>query len=412
MNSSTINIIQAKKLGINELYLTYRGIGDNIILYSAAYNYFLKTGKNILLSMSEDIKELFTEMDYAYFIDGFSCDDISLSGNSLYGTNVTKLFDISNFDINPIFISSSSIKELMNGTGQNLTLWPNKHMLAIYCERLGLSGKIDICPQIILTEEEKKYGKFFKKNQISIMSYGLQKYKTWPLEKTQELVNKLKKQYNFVQIGQASDPKIKGTLDKRGQKSLRNVASILHNSDLFVGGIGGLEHLSRSVNCRAVIAHSSGEPFVSSYDCNINVEPHDACNICALNLRDPQHQICYNSYSCINNISVDDMIEAIYKQMYKVRQNIPLEIATIEIIPDKSVWMNDYYAMYRTMHNPDSTMTRLEKKLNIFYFFLDKFKKFTPAKLIYKIIRKIFNIIKYIYKRTIPFIFSIEKEGY
>ena len=402
MDNSTIDIIQARKLGIKELYLTYRGIGDNIALYFAAQNYYYQTGKKLLLSMHNDVKVLFKEMDYAYFIDGFSCDDISSFG---YGI---KCRILSNFDINPIFISCSSYKELLNGTGLNVMLWPNNHILARYCERLGLGGQVDICPQLVLTDDEKKYGRYFKNNQIAIMSFGLQRYKTWPLEKTQELVNRFKKQYNFVQIGQASDPKIKGTLDKRKQKSLRQVASILYNSDLFVGGIGGLEHLSRSVNCRAVIAHSAGEPFISSYICNLNVEQRNGCNLCALNLRDSQHQICFNSYSCINNIGVDDMIEAIHKQMIKVKQKIPLEVSTVNITTDKAVWMNDYHAMQRTLHNPDSLMPRHNKGFTL----LNKLKIFTPLKLLYKIIRKIFRIIKKIFNKAMPYIFLYEKVGY
>jgi len=399
---STISIEEAMKFGYKELFLTYPGIGDNIALYFAAETYYKRTGQKLLLSMQKNVKSLFENMNCAYFLDGFSCADMSTSGYD----NRCRI--LSNYGINPVFVSAITVRELNDGTGRNVVQWPDKHLLAKYCERVGISGKVEILPQIVLTDEEKKYGRFYKENQIAVISSGLQRYKTWPLIKTQSLVNKLKKKYHFVQIGLPTDPRIKGCLDKRRQRSLREVASILYNSDLFVGGIGGLVHLARSVNCRAVVAHSSAEPLFESndglatYSCNDNVKPQDGCNICGINLRDPQHQICVNSYSCINNVQVEDMVEAIHRQMRKVKEKIPLEISTVDLKSDKAVWMNIYHAMSREMYNPDSFMTKRKNKFRAAM-------EFWPMTLIWKILRKIYRVSIKIIKKLGPVFIFVEE---
>ena len=376
-NSSTVSIEEAWKLGYKECFLTYAGIGDNIGLYFAAQTYFERTGKKLLLSMHKDIKILFKNMNYANFLDGFSCHDMAASGYD------NKCRILSNYGINPVFVSTATVKNLGNDANECITLWPDKNLIAKYCERIGLSGQVAVCPHIVLTDGEKKQGRFFQKSQIAIMSDGLLKYKTWPSVKTQALVKKLKKHYSFVQIGKKSDSKIKGALDKRGQKSLRDVASILYNSDLFVGGIGGLGHLARSVNCRSVIAYSSAEPIgndigsLGSYACNENVLARNGCDLCGRNLLDPQHQPCPNSYSCIEAIEVDDMAEAIHKQMRKVRQKMPLEVDVVSLTADKSVWMNAYHAMLRTAYNADSMHKKaaVQNKINFVVLVVKIFKK-------------------------------------
>lgn len=75
-------------------------------------------------------------------------------------------------------------------------------------------------------------------------------------------------------MGNAKDPLLDGVLDKRGCPSLREAASILYNSDLFVGGISGLMHLARFVGCPSVIVYSHAEPeTLVHYLCNIDIHP-------------------------------------------------------------------------------------------------------------------------------------------
>ena len=333
--------------------------------------------------MSKQTKILFDNMDYSDFLDNYSFNEMHRAGMH------QKCRILAHFDIEPIFLSASGFRELNDGTFKNVMIWPDTHIMARYCERVGLSGDISINPQIVLTDPEKRYGRFYKENQIAIISTGIQKYKSWPIEKTQELVDKLKGQYNFVQIGQDTDPEIKGILNKRNTASLREVASILYNSDLFVGGIGGLMHLARAVNCRAVITYSTAEPIIlASYECNENILPLESCKLCGQNLRDPQHEVCENDYNCVKNIEVEDVINAIHKQMNRVKQGHPLGAQMLNLHTDKAKWIKDYYAMLRTKYYADAIVKKI-RKVSLLKKIIAKLKKIKLLYIFYRILKKI-----------------------
>jgi hypothetical protein len=96
----------------------------------------------------------------------------------------------------------------------------------------------------------------------------------------QYIVDTLKNDFQFVQIGSLNDPLLHNTLDLRCL-SLLQYADLLKNARLFVGNIGGLMHLSRAMNTRAAIAYSSVELLsTDSYAYNINVQSAKPCRLC------------------------------------------------------------------------------------------------------------------------------------
>jgi CDP-glycerol glycerophosphotransferase len=113
-------------------------------------------------------------------------------------------------------------------------------------------------------------------------------------------------------------------LDLRGDLSLRQVASTLHNSDLFVGAIGGLMHLARAVDCPAVIALGAEPLEFEYYAGNSYVFSETPCNICEEGKLDPHREACLNDYRCIRNISVEKMITAIREKLSASRE-FPLQ---------------------------------------------------------------------------------------
>lgn len=318
----------------NHLYFTWVGIGDNLCLFTAARNYFEKTGKKILISSS--VPELLEGTDYCDYIS----DNIFVNCAE-YEKRLKKL------GIKLSFISPTHISWL-NET-QNVVLWPQQHIAAEYCSKLGINGQVDLNPYVHLTKEEKEFGRFYSKNQIAIMTDGLQKYKTYPFEKIQRIVNELHKKYNFVQIGSKADRLLDNVLDKRGSLSLRQVAAVLNNSNCAVLGIGGLCHLAAAVGCPAVVTYSLGEPLIMvSYPNNITLTSKNGCCLCGNNLRDPQHQVCYNNYSCIRTIKESDVTGAINRMMNDPEQyqQKPF-IANVSARKEEGLY--HYHAMHRTL---------------------------------------------------------------
>lgn len=222
--------------------------------------------------------------------------------------------------------------------------YPKQHIIAETASKAGYSGAIELKPEIFLTEDEKKFGRFSKdKKQIVIMSTAVDRHKQW--DKWQELVNQLKDKYYFIQLGSPSDIALEGIDDKRGQFTLRECACILYNSDLFVGQIGGLMHMARAVNCPAVIAYSLAEPlYFDSYNCNENIIAQNICNKCISDNTSAYSENCDNDYECVKKITTQDIIYAIENKLSLIKKGLIYE--TINVIGTNHIGLTDYYKRY------------------------------------------------------------------
>lgn len=319
-----MNINAAKKMGYTKVYFTFDCVGDTILLISALRYLYDSTKEKILVATY--YKELVENCEYVDVLDDF-CED--MLSNSSYQMLLSK-------GLSPIFISATNFAY----DGRHYRpIWGDHHILANICSKLGVLGMIDIAPNLFLSTAERERGRFFTDSQIAIVSSGNQPYKAIPFDVAQSIVYALKDHYNFVQIGSLSDPPLEGALDKRAFGGLRGTASILYNSDLFVGGIGGLMHMARAVNCRAVITFSAAEPVhLENYNCNINVfAPDPKCNLCGINESFPYLINCQQDYSCIKGIVISEVESAIHAQMNKLDTTLEIETASIEPNPVQGV---------------------------------------------------------------------------
>ena len=196
-----------------------------------------------------------------------------------------------------------------------------KPIIEDICFRSGLKGEVSLRPYLFLSENEKQFGKFAS-NQISIQNTGMNaanpmKNKDWYVERYQKVVNALKDEFCFVQIGSRDDPKVDGTTDCRGLTSFRQVSSILHNSRIFVGQVGFLMHLARAVDCPSVIIYGGKEaPHESGYVCNENLYIPLECSPCW------QANFCDFNRACMDQISVEQVIHSIRKKYNSNRENL------------------------------------------------------------------------------------------
>ncbi len=321
-----LTLAEAKNAGYNEIFFSWNGLGDTLAFLFGCQKRYEATGKKILVAPFYD--EFFTHSDACDIITEYKFSDLYHNQDFLE----------KEFSLHPIVIFPCSLKKL-NST-QTIVNWPQTHILGRTCEKLGVHGNITLNPSLYLSQSEKEFGRYFKKNQIAIMSTAIQQYKNWGAENFQKIVNHLHREYNFIQIGSPHDVKLKNTTDMRGKVGFRKIAAILYNSDLFCGNIGGLMHLAKFVNCDSVIAYSNGEPlFYDSYINNTNITPKKSCNECAKNNFDPQHQPCKNNYSCVKNISVNEMVQAIKLRMH---QKLEYSNPIISLNADPSSGLEDF----------------------------------------------------------------------
>ena len=205
---------------------------------------------------------------------------------------------------------------------------PDEHILVKMCRLAGIVGRVELRPYLYLTPKELSAGKIGAR-QVVIQSSGLSsanvmRNKEWYPQRFQEICAKLCPDFTIVQLGSTKDPKLEGAIDLRGQTNFRQSAAIMANSLVFVGLVGFMMHLARSVDCRAVIIYGGREkPEQTGYVANKNLYSPVPCAPCWL--RNP----CDFDHKCMNMITTQQVITATLEQIACVGSPLEVEIADI-----------------------------------------------------------------------------------
>jgi lipopolysaccharide biosynthesis glycosyltransferase len=328
---------KAWEMGYRSIFGTSSSFGDGVLCLSAIKQYHIITGNKPLIMADNSYQLLYSGMADSTYQSQYLGSDfcyvlLGCFGGPVTRDNYAKIYEnggnITVYDNNESFtfeVIHPQWWRIEYGRFVNDKFYlgfVRKHILRLYCENIGIEGKIEIKPHLELTDDDKRFGRLspIEKKQIVIMGEGIFKYKTLPYEIRQTIIDELHGEFFFIQIGIHSDRLLEGVLDLRGTLSLRQVASVLYNSDLFVGTIGGLMHLARAVECPAVIAYSAEPLELCYYAGNSYVFSETPCNICEEGKMDPHREVCMNDYCCIRNISVKKMVAAILEKLSTPRE--------------------------------------------------------------------------------------------
>ncbi len=214
--------------------------------------------------------------------------------------------------------------------GEDKTEPPPHHIIADMCANAGILGSISIRPHLRLTEQEKSRAAWAG-GRIVIQSSGMaaiapMRNKEWFAERFQGVIDALRDEYEFIQLGLEPEPALEHVEDLRGCTSIRESAAILHHARLYVGTVGFLMHLARAIDCPAVIVYGGREaPWQSGYICNLNLYSAVPCAPCW------RWNSCDFDRKCMTDISVRSVVSAI-RQMLNSRRS-PLAAETVEIMP-------------------------------------------------------------------------------
>ena len=214
---------------------------------------------------------------------------------------------------------------------QDRSVPPARHIIAELCASAKIKGPISLRPYYYATDAEKENAAWAK-GMIAIQSSGLaaklpMRNKQWFPERFQEVVNGLKKNFKFVQLGSAGDPLLNDVVDLRGKTNIRETAAVLANCSLFVGNVGFLMHLARATECPAVIIFGGREaPWQSGYGCNINLYSAVPCAPCWL------WNKCDYNRMCLDNITALDVIKAV--EEISTRARSPLSVEPFNLAPE------------------------------------------------------------------------------
>jgi ADP-heptose:LPS heptosyltransferase len=128
----------------------------------------------------------------------------------------------------------------------------------------------------------------------------------------------------ILQIGSPNDSLLEGVKDLRGKTSIRKTAAILSQSKCFVGTVGFLMHLARSVECRSVIIYGGREhSWQSGYKCNENLNSFVDCAPCW------KWNDCNHNRKCMDSITPEEVLKAIREVLAKNGTVLELERTVI-----------------------------------------------------------------------------------
>ena len=205
---------------------------------------------------------------------------------------------------------------------------PEQHLIALMCQKAGITGPVALRPYLTLSDDETRAGRR-RPRQVAIQSSGLDakhgmRNKNWSLDGYQSVVTALRGEYDFVQVGSRNDPPLEGALDLRGTTTLRETAAVLSQSLAFVGQVGLLMHLARAVDCRSVIVYGGREtPAQSGYTCNENLYSPVPCSPCwRLNT-------CPYDRMCLQMIDAAEVVTALRAQVERYGSPLAVDTDTI-----------------------------------------------------------------------------------
>jgi hypothetical protein len=213
-------------------------------------------------------------------------------------------------------------------------IFVQEHLIATMCRIAGLTGSIDLRSYITLLAAEKKAGRRFAKQAVIQSSgraagRGLITNKNWFPDRYQAVSDQIADSMPMIQLGEDTDPPIRGALDWRGKTSLRESAAILACSEVFIGQVGFLMHLARAVDCRSVIVYGGREdPFVSGYRVNENVVGRTICSPCW------QRNRCDYGHECMRMIEADAVVAAVRRQLERVGTPLEVERVDLDLAPN------------------------------------------------------------------------------
>jgi hypothetical protein len=207
---------------------------------------------------------------------------------------------------------------------------PSRHIIGAMCADAGIGGRVALRPYLDLTDAERRGGRVARR-QVAIQSSGLaarwaMPNKEWFPERYQAVVDALRDEFDFVQLGSPNDPPLDGCTDLRGRTSLRETAAVLSQSLAFVGQVGFLMHLARAVETRGVVVYGGREfPEQSGYPCNVNLVTRTPCAPCW------RWRTCDFDRTCMRQIGAEDVVRGVHEAAG--RRGEPLEVAYDDLPP-------------------------------------------------------------------------------
>lgn len=117
--------------------------------------------------------------------------------------------------------------------------------------------------------------------------------KEWAHDRWLALLERLRPDFELVQLGTGRDPSVPGVIDLRGRTDLIEAASLIGSAGLFLGLESGLAHVAAATRVPAVIIQGGRTaPSLTGYSWHRHLVRTPPCAHCALNTGCPHRHMC------------------------------------------------------------------------------------------------------------------------
>ena len=200
-----------------------------------------------------------------------------------------------NWQILPLVLNNPNANYCIKDTHEKAFHRTDKHIIEQICELYGIQNpelKCKIKPKSSEFWFETKLAECFNlsKNEdpppfITIEPHSKTNYtqnRSYPFEKWQNIVNELKDNIRFVQVGIEGSRVLDGVIDWTGKTSFANTAAMIGYSKLFLSSEGGLVHAATSFDTKSVViitGYQSAKMVAYPQNINVDISSHGPCGL-------------------------------------------------------------------------------------------------------------------------------------
>lgn len=164
----------------------------------------------------------------------------------------------------------------------------DKHIIEQICEFYDIQNPELKCDLYFTKEEDDKVNKLkqsLNKNFVAIEPHSKLSYtpnRSYPFDKWQEVVNKINKNVQVVQVGTKNNKVLDGVVDFTGETTFREAARLIAAAKLFLSSEGGLVHASTAVDAKSIVVLTGYQSLrMIEYPTNtyVNIAKHGPCGM-------------------------------------------------------------------------------------------------------------------------------------
>lgn len=185
-------------------------------------------------------------------------------------------------------------------------------------------NQCDYKSKFYLSKKEKKWAKSelndLTKPLIAINTRSKEAVKNWPIHYWIKFINSISQKFCIIQIGDDKEPELENVIRFAGKHTMRESASLLSQTDFFIGPDSLLMHVANGLEIKSIIIFGGSRPIdCFGYEGNINLHTTPSCSPCWIH---DGYEKCSFDVECMNNINVEKVLNALNSLLYSPKNTV------------------------------------------------------------------------------------------